>query len=134
MSYSKTVVDEGGLQVVKYTNATGVTVEPKKGKLRNELLKAGLDTEDIIADNANALALIITLSSRMYDVMYEDQKAKMLPQDRQMIEYVFTKYKETNTTADLKFAVQSVGVIDKIFNRWSTIAAVVNKFKKFLAE
>jgi len=132
MGYEKKIEQNGALATVVYENSNGVRVSKSKGEIRNALVAAGIDPEDVLADISNSLSLMISLTSRMYGVMPEEQKANLLPADRTLIEYVFKKHLETNTTADLKLSSEGTTMIDNIFTRWSTITNIVNSIKKFV--
>lgn len=130
--YTRVVENSNGLSVVLYTDPSGNTISKDKGEIRNALIEAGIDPEDAVADLSNALSLLLTLQSRLYAAIPETQKSKLTTADRTLIEYVFSKFAETNTSGDLKFSSEGTGMIDKIFTRWASIGSIVNKIKKFV--
>jgi len=97
----------------------------KKAFIREAIQKDVFDEQDSIADNAKMISLLTTVMSRMYDIMPAADKNLLAPNDRTMIEYMFTQFKTVNTRADVQFATEGVTLIDKLLNRQGTIGTIV---------
>ena len=97
----------------------------KKDLSRLDIQDTVFDNADSIADNAKMISLLLTTISRMYDIMEDTQKDKLSTDDRNMIEYTFSKFASTNTRADIQFATEGVTFIDKLLNRQAQIGAII---------
>jgi len=124
---------------VATTITRGMVVEPavkevlddtpkrdKKSMARLRIQDEVFDLEDSVADNAKMISLLTTLLSRMYDTFTVTQKGRLATADRQLLEYMFTKFSATTTRADVQVGVDgAVPTIDKILNRQAQIGVIV---------
>jgi hypothetical protein len=83
---------------------------------------------DAIADNAKWLSILTTLVSRIYDAMPETQKVEMATEDRQLIEYAFSKFSASATRADVQVSEEGpTVVIDKLLDRQVKIGEIIGE-------
>ncbi len=91
-------------------------------KIQNEVF----DLEDSVADNAKWLSILTTLMSRIYDILDDDQKAKLLDTDKQSMDYLFGVFANTDTRADVQFQAEGfTGVVERILSRQQNIGNIV---------
>lgn len=96
-----------------------------KSFIRYKIKKEVFDTEDSLADTTKWLSLLTTVVSNMYSILDDSQKVKLDENTRNMIEYAYTKFKETNTRGDVQFAEEGTEMIDKIFTRQAQVGEIV---------
>jgi len=126
IKYKDTVQTNGMLvkkAVVPYLDTTPSI--DKKMKTRKEINENVFDLDDSVADNSKMISLLTTIISRMYDTFSDEQKDLMDSADREMIEYTFAKFKDTNTRADVQFATEGIGLVDKLLDRQGQIGTIV---------
>ena len=109
---SKTVTVDDGVQ-------SSTPKAFKRLKIQNEVY----DDKDAIADNAKMISLLTSLVSTMYDTFSDEQKEKIPKEQKQLIEYTFSKFKETTTLADKKLAKKGTKFIDGLMDTQSKIAS-----------
>ncbi len=97
----------------------------KKDFVRLKIQNEVFDDKDSIADTTKWVSLLTTLVSLMYDTFTETQKARLLDEHRSLIEYIFAKFKETNTRADVQFATEGISMVDKILDRQKAVGDIV---------
>lgn len=97
----------------------------KKSLSRLQIQEEVFDNSDSIADNAKMISLMMTLVSRIYDVLDDTQKDNLSTDDRNLIEYTFNKFSNTNTRADVQFASEGITLIDKLLDRQASIGNIV---------
>lgn len=97
-----------------------------KAKQRYKIEKQVFDTQDSVADNAKMISLMITLLSRFYDSFTDTQKNRIPQEDKALIEYLFSKFAETNTRADVQFSQEGgQTMVDKLLDRQAKIGEIV---------
>jgi len=99
----------------------------KKYRVRKEINEKVFDLDDSVADNSKMISLLTTVLSRIYDVLPDTEKDNLNADDRAMIEYMFSKFKTTNTRADVQFATEGVSLIDKLLDRQADIGTIVQQ-------
>ena len=72
------------------------------------------------------LVFIITLTSRIDDILPQEQKALLTADDKILIEYIFDKFKLTNTRADIQLQEEGVSLIDKLLDRQTKIGLLTS--------
>lgn len=97
----------------------------KKSLSRLQIQEEVFDNSDSIADNAKMISLMMTLVSRIYNVLDDTQKDNLSTDDRNLIEYTFNKFSNTNTRADVQFASEGITLIDKLLDRQASIGNIV---------
>ena len=127
MANYKIVNKQEGMLAKKAVRKTYDTEEStdKKAFIREAIQKEVFDEQDAIADNAKMISLLTTVMSRMYDIIPAADKDNLDPNDRAVIEQVFTKFKTTETRADVQFAIEGPTLIDKLLNRQGTIGNII---------
>lgn len=93
----------------------------KRARINEEVFSI----EDSVADNAKMISLLITLCDRLYNTFDDDQKNKLSDDDRDLIEYVFSSFKECDTRADIQLAKDGTDMIDNIFNSQSKVGEIL---------
>ena len=96
----------------------------KKSKHRLAIQEQVFDNADSIADNAKIASLLLTVISRIYDIIPSSQKDNLDQNDRDMIEYTFNKFANTNTRADIQFATEGLALVDRLLDRQAAICAI----------
>ena len=99
----------------------------KKIMKRQEIQDEVFDLEDSVADNSKMISLMLTVMDRMYNTFTETQKAKMTAEDRGMIEYMFSKFKVTETRADVQFKSEGLELVDRLLDRQATIGDILKR-------
>lgn len=97
----------------------------KKSQVRYRIENEVFDLEDSVADNAKMISLLITLVSRMYDTYTTTQKNRLSTADRQLIEYTFGVFANTETRGDVQFTQEGSAMIDKILTRQASVGVIV---------
>lgn len=97
----------------------------KKSLARVRIEEQVFDIHDSVADTTKWLSLLSSMVARMYASMPEEQKATIPLQERQMIEYAFSKFMGATTRADVQFEQEGIAMIDKLFERQTKIAEIV---------
>lgn len=97
-----------------------------KAKIRLQIQDNVFDLEDSVADNAKMVSLLTSMMMRLYEVTPQAQKDLLTPQDKGMIEYVFTKFSTTNTRADVQFGVEGMAMVDKVLDRQGAIGNIIS--------
>ena len=127
MANYETIMKQEGMltkKAIKKTYKEEVRSD-KKAFIRKEIADQVFDDQDAIADNAKMISLLITVISRLYDVMDAPSKALLDPNDKAMIEYVFSKFKTVNTRADVQFATEGIALVDRLMDRQGTIGTII---------
>lgn len=113
-------------QVVGYEEVPCILEKCSKTKAREAIEREVFDDKDAIADNGKMISLMMTMMSRLYDVMDETNKSALDPADRALIEYTFEKFKLTDTRADVQFAEEGgIETVDKLLERQGRIGEIV---------
>ena len=94
---------------------------------RLKIEKEVFDVEDSVADTAKWLSLLTSLVSRIYLIVPEEQKATLSANDRQLIEYAFSKFATTTTLADAELRDNPIGFINKVLDRQAAVKLIVRK-------
>jgi len=97
----------------------------KKTKVRKEIQEQVFDDRDAIADNAKMISFLITLTSRMYDIIPAEQKDLLKADDKDLIEHIFAKFRITNTRADIQLQEEGTVLIDRLLERQADIGKLV---------
>ena len=127
MANYKIVNKQEGMLAKKAVRKTYDTEEStdKKAFIREAIQKEVFDEQDAIADNAKMISLLTTVMSRLYDILPAADKDNLAANDRAVIEQVFTKFKTTETRADVQFAIEGPTLIDKLLNRQGAIGNII---------
>ena len=128
MAYEEVIIRKGGLiskGIKKVPDAETIPTRDKKIVARKEIEENVFDLEDSVADNAKMLSLLITVISRIYSALSDDTKDNLSDTDRDVIEYTFDKFANTETRADVQFAKEGPLMIDKLMSRQAEIGAIV---------
>ena len=126
MANYETIMKREGMlaqKAIKKTYKEEVRTD-KKAFIRKEIADQVFDDQDAIADNAKMISLLITVVSRLYDVMDDSSKALLDANDKAMIEYTFNKFKTVNTRADVQFATEGIALVDRLMDRQGTIGTI----------
>ena len=127
MANYKIVNKQEGMLAKKAVRKTYDTEEStdKKAFIREAIQKEVFDEQDAIADNAKMISLLTTVMSRLYDILPAADKDNLAANDKAVIEQVFTKFKTTETRADVQFAIEGPTLIDKLLNRQGAIGNII---------
>lgn len=96
-----------------------------KSKIRYEIEKQVGDHEDITAAESQTSSLMMSMLFMMWDIMSDEQKARLVPEQKGFIDYAREKFRNTTTMADIKFAENGISEIDKLLDRQGDIAKIV---------
>ena len=99
----------------------------KKTLARYDIEQNVFDKHDAIADNAKMISLILTVVSRIYDVLPDSEKDNIDSNERALIEYALDKFKITDTRADKLFATEGTALVDKLMDRQADIANILEE-------
>jgi len=129
MTYKETITKTGNLHTkrIKHTPTTK-TLSFTKDSIRKDIQNEVFDIEDSVADNAKMISLLITLSSRIYDILDTVQKDKLATGDRYLIEYIFAKFSTTETRADVQLVTEGTPMLDKLLERQSIIGNIIKRY------
>ena len=122
--FTETKVQNGRV----YTKAYQEKQEPKSGKKyekRARINNEVFDIHDSVADNAKWASILTSFIVRLYDVMPEEQKALLDPNDRAIIEYMLNGFKATNTRMDIALQQDGTDIIDRMLERQQQIANII---------
>lgn len=98
----------------------------KKAFQRKQIQDEVFDYHDSIADNAKWLSILTTFMSRIYDILPEEQKINLDPDEREMIETLFEVFGNTYTRADRQFSEEGTEtVLRRILNRQGQIGNII---------
>jgi len=124
MEYKKDTKVKGALRTPVITEVpTEKTLPFQKGQERSQI-ESIFDLNDSVADNAKMISLIMTTISRMYDSFTATQKDRIPQEDRDVIEYTFATFAQTETRADVQFTTEGITLIDKLLNRQGQIGDI----------
>jgi len=87
------------------------------------------DSEDAIADNAKLISLLLSITTRMYEIIPDTQKDLLDPNDRDIIEFAFNEFKNISTRADRQFQDEGIALISKLYERQDKIGNIINPDK-----
>ena len=122
----KKILKKGALHKVGVQETLNKEIKTEKKYLnRKKIQDEVFDDSDSIADNAKMISLLLTVISRMYDIMPTEQKDLLKADDKAMIEYAFNKFHTTNTRADTLYAQEGNSLIDTLMKRQSDINLII---------
>jgi len=122
----KKILKKGALHKVGVQETLNKEIKTEKKYLnRKKIQDEVFDDSDSIADNAKMISLLLTVISRMYDIMPIEQKNLLKADDKVMIEYAFDKFRTTNTRADTLYAQKGNSLIDTLMKRQSDINLII---------
>jgi len=98
-------------------------LDTRKGLSRMQIEEEVFDLADSVADNAKMISLLMSMVKRLYEVLPDDIKNNI--QDNAMIESVIDEFDNTQTAADVKFAVEGDNLIKTIFERQAKIGEII---------
>jgi len=134
MSYVKKVIGNGALkQTVWVDEVTGEQVVQPKAIARNSVAELGIDPLDMIADAAKMNSLILSMLSRIYASLTEEQKTTFTPEEKALTEFTLVKFSETDTWADIQLKEEGSMMIERLLDRQAEIAIVVAAAKGITA-
>jgi hypothetical protein len=93
---------------------------------RKDINEEIFDTEDAVADNAKLISLLLSITSRLYEIVPDTQKDQLSADDRAIIEYAFNQFKNVSTRADRQFQVEGTDLIDKLYKRQNYVGEVID--------
>ena len=125
MKYEAFTKIDGALRTPAVREVPSEPSTTEKAKQRLRIQNEVFDLEDSVADNDKIISLLLTMNSRLYDVIPEEQKAALSAEDRQMIEYTLGLFKTTETRADTQFAEEGMVIVDKILARQGQISSII---------
>ena len=97
----------------------------RKGDARFKIHHQVFDIYDSVADNAKLISFLFSIITRVWDVLPEDIKSNINEDDREIIEYILSKFKKIKTRADVQFQQEGTKLIDRLFQRQEKIAELV---------
>lgn len=97
----------------------------KKDEIRYKIETEVFDIHDSLADTTKWVSLLTTLTSRLYNILPEEQKALLSLTDRSLIETVFTKFSEVNTRCDVQFSQEGISLVDKLLERQAKLGEII---------
>ncbi len=106
---------------------TNQEVSITKGNLRETIQKEVFDINDSVADNAKMISLMMTTMSRMWEIIPMEQKDLLETEEVAMIDATFTLFGNVVTSADVQFASEGMGLVEKLLNRQSEIGNIIIK-------
>jgi len=128
MKYDK-VYKRDGLRVrANYIERIGT--EPKndkKSEARYLIENEVFDIRDSVADNAKMISLLVSFVERIWSIIPDDQKDNLSDEDRQAIDYVTGKFKDTVTWADIQWQEEGIGFADKLLDRQAQVGYIIKK-------
>ena len=130
--YKEIMTTDDGTQYTKNiqeTLAPPVSGSDKKARQRMQIERDVFDLRDSVADNAKFLSLLTSLVLRMYNIMPEEQKVLLDPNDRALTEYVFNTFLQTETRADVQIQEEGSAFIDKMLERQASIGKIIKEIK-----
>jgi len=104
-------------------------ISETKGSIRNEIGTRVGDTETILGQLSDTVSLLTSTLSALYFIQ-DPEKLAILPlEQRQSIEYLFSKFASTVTSADLDFAEDPIGTIDNLIKPQGEIGNIMAEIK-----
>ena len=107
-----------------------IDTEPKndkKSEARYLIENEVFDIRDSVADNAKMISLLVSFVERIWSIIPNDQKDNLSDEDRQAIDYVTDKFKDTLTWADIQWQKEGIGFADKLLERQSQVGSIIKK-------
>jgi hypothetical protein len=124
--YRETTIQKGNL--IKKAVVEILDDEPKvqkKFQYRKAITEEVFDLHDSVADNAKMISLMISLFKRLYEVNFN--KDNLADADKAVADYVFQRFGEIKTRADVQFQKEGPAMIDKLLNRQGKIGEIISK-------
>jgi hypothetical protein len=124
--YKETLIQKGNL--IKKAVVEVPDTEPKvqkKYQYRKVITEEVFDLHDSVADNAKMISLMVSLFMRLYNANFD--KTQLADDDKAVIDYVFQKFEETKTRADVQFQKEGQAMIDKLLGRQGKIGEIISK-------
>jgi len=87
------------------------------------------NSEDTLADLAKMNSLLFSTVSAIYGTLSDTAKGKIDADMKDVIEYSFAKFADTQTRADRQMAQEGTGLVDKLFEREVQIADIIDNLK-----
>ncbi len=97
----------------------------KKGTVRKLIEDKVFDINDSVADNAKLISLLISVVSRIWSMQSEEQRGSLPQEEQDMINYFAAAFQNTQTRADVQFANEGVGLIDRLLTKQSDIGKII---------
>jgi len=128
MGYEK-VYKREGLRVRAYykEKVDEALKTDKKAQARYLIENEVFDIRDSVADNAKMISLLVSFIERIWSITPDDQKDNLSDEDREAIEYVIGKFKETITWADIQWQQEGIGFADRLLERQGKIGEIIKK-------
>lgn len=128
MGYEKVYKREGLRVRAYYKEKVDETLKiDKKSQARYLIENEVFDIRDSVADNAKMISLLVSFIERIWSITPDDQKDNLSDEDRQAIEYVIGKFKETITWADIQWQQEGIGFADRLLERQGKIGEIIKK-------
>jgi hypothetical protein len=100
-----------------------------RGKIRKEINDNVGDVFSLLADANEMISLLMSTVSVLYSAQSQASLGS-IPADKQaFIEYAMGKFAETTTSADIKFAMDPTGTVDKLMGSQADIGQIVTDVK-----
>jgi len=101
-----------------------------KGKIRKEINDNVGDVYSLLADANEMISLLMSTVSVMYSVQSQESLDKIPVDKKAFIEYSINKFADTTTSADVKFAVDPTGTVDKLMGGQASIGQIMSEAGK----
>ena len=112
----------------KYTN-NGIGLVNQKKIIKSVVNSEVRSVEDSIADLAKMNSLLFSCISAMYGTMSDSAKGKIDEETKTIIDYSVEKFANTQTRADRQLMKEGTGLVDKLFDRETQIADIIDSVK-----
>ena len=121
----KKIIKKGVLYKNAFEEKPSEAKSDTKTKKRFEIQEQVFDDKDSIADNAKMISLLASIISRLWETTPQSQKDDMNSTDVAMVDYFVQEFKQTETNADNKFAIEGTTLIDKLLERQQKIGDIL---------
>ena len=96
-------------------------LEAKKGKQRKAIEENVFDLNDSVADNAKMISLLMSLFTRIWEIIPQDQKNSLTEAEILVMQNSIDLFKNTTTWADRLFETEGMAFVEKLYKRQEAI-------------
>jgi len=121
----KTTITKGALRTPAIEETTAPTKTDLKSKIQFEVQEEVGDHKDMTEDALKIQSLIMSALFMIWDIIPDEQKDNLAPEQKGFINYAREKFRNTTTLADIKFQQNGVEEIDKLLGRQGKIGEIV---------